>query len=310
MSNSFDIEQLYIRQLPIWETARHNYRQLNNIEVRNMAIEGVTIRIQHNPARIKSVSAKVDKPQECHCFLCQENLPAEQMRLACLNDEFQVLVNPFPIFHHHFTIPAVKHTPQRIADRFTAMLQLTHDCTPYTIFYNGARCGASAPMHLHFQAAQAGCMPIEQQWKCAQQTVVCQHQTGELSSLNNLLRPVFLITATKATDAQHLFEKLYKVLPPIDNEEPMMNILARHEDNKYIIMIFPRAKHRPDCYYAEGKEQRLISPGTVEMGGLFITPRKNDFEQLTEKEIIDIYTEVSTSPDEIEKIIVKLQKSI
>lgn len=310
MNNSFDIENLYNRQLQMWDTARRNYNHLDNIEVRDVAIEGVDVRIQHNPGRITSVSAQIDKPRERVCFLCSENLPEEQMRHSYLDGEYQILVNPYPIFRPHFTIPAVAHTPQRIAGRLGAMLQLAHDCAPYTIFYNGPRCGASAPMHMHFQAAKAGCMPIERQWKEAQRDVLCKHRSGELSFERDLLRPVFVITATKKSDAEYLFEQLYKALPPVADEEPMMNLMARYEDEQYVILLFPRAKHRPDCYYATDGTQRLISPGTVEMGGLFITPRSSDFKQLTTSEIISIYREVSASPKTIEKIVSQLEQTI
>ena len=310
MCNTLDIEQLYNQQLQRWEMAHHNYKQLDNVEVRSLVIDGADVRIQHNPGRIQSVSARIDKPQKAACFLCQENLPTEQMRLPYHNGEYHILVNPFPIFRPHYTIPAVAHTPQRIAGRMDVMLQLAHDCAPYTIFYNGPRCGASAPMHMHFQAAQAGYMPIERQWRNATSSLLRTHNTGKLSLISNLMRPIFVITTTQADDAAHLFEMLYDAMPPISDEEPMMNIMARYEEGEYILLVFPRAKHRPDCYYTEGNSQRLISPGTVEMGGLFITPRSSDYEKLTTKEIIDIYTEVSTSPDEINQIIKQLQKTI
>lgn len=309
MKNANDIEQLYNRQLLHWEMARLNYKQLDHIELRKIVIEGIPVHIQHNPVRITSVSAKIDKPQNNSCFLCLENLPTEQLHPTCLNGKYHLLVNPYPIFHKHFTIPAVEHMPQRIAGRFQDMLQLAHDFEPFTIFYNGPRCGASAPMHMHFQAAQAGYIPIEQQWKTAQRTTILKHQSGELSLTDNLLRPVFVITATEASDAEQLFNRLYDVLPCGEEGEPMMNILARYETNQYVILLFPRGKHRPDRYYAEGDAQMLISPATVEMGGLFITPRQTDFEHITAQDITDIYTEVSLSHCEIEHITSQLQNN-
>lgn len=304
----YDLKQLHSEQLSRWETAYLNYKQLDKIEAREVVIEGVTMRIQHNPGRIGSVSAQIDKKPQTNCFLCAENLPDEQIRLPFGNDEYHILVNPFPIFKQHFTIPATTHTPQRIEGRMPVMLQLAREYAPYTIFYNGPRCGASAPMHMHFQAAQAGCMPIEEQLHTARRTVVCLHNSGELSLLNDMLRPIFVISATAQEDAITLFDRLYKALPPIADEEPMMNIMVRYENNGWILIIFPRAKHRPDCYYAQDESQRLISPGTVEMGGLFITPRHNDYEQLTTQEIANIYSEVSASENEILETISQLKK--
>lgn len=310
VKNSNDIEQLYNRQLLDWEMARSNYRQLDQVELRKVVVDGIEVHIQHNPVRITSVSAKIDRPQNTSCFLCRENLPAEQLRLDCLSGKYHILVNPYPIFHKHFTIPAVEHTPQRIAGRLEDMLQLAHDCQPFTIFYNGPRCGASAPMHMHFQAAQAGYIPIEEQWKSAQRTPIAEHRSGEISLTGNMSRPVFVITATDVSDAGHLFDRLYNALPNVEGEEPMMNILARYEENRYIILLFPRGKHRPDRYYAEGNAQMLVSPATVEMGGLIITPRKTDYEHITAQDIREIYTEVSLSHNQIEEIMTQLQKTI
>lgn len=307
---SFDIDSLYNKQLPVWSLARCNYAQLDNAETRTINFDGTVVKVQHNPTRITSATSAPQKHQEGACFLCNENLPVEQIQLPYLDGKYKILVNPYPIFHRHFTIPATIHTPQRIDGRIKDMMQLAQDCTPYTIFYNGPRCGASAPMHMHFQAAQAGFLPIEQQWKENRLSHILRHNSGELCVMNDTLRNAFIINAHKSTDAEYLFDRLYHALPQVADEEPMMNVITRYEDDKWIIMVFPRVKHRPDCYYAQDHTQRVVSPGTVEMGGVIITPRQSDFEQLTAQEIKNIYAEISMPLDETDAIIsqIKMQQ--
>ena len=166
-----DIDNLFEAQIPQWQLAFDNYDALHNIEVRNIIVNGIEVRIQHNPARITSVSSKPHATVQQSCFLCHDNLPQQQLQLP-YNERFTILVNPYPIFDRHFTIPATIHTPQRIAENFDTMLQLARSCTPYTLFYNGPRCGASAPMHLHFQAGNKGFMTFDTDLEKAEKTLV------------------------------------------------------------------------------------------------------------------------------------------
>lgn len=297
-----DIDNLFEAQIPQWQLAFDNYDALHNIEVRNIIVNGIEVRIQHNPARITSVSSKPHATVQQSCFLCHDNLPQQQLQLP-YNERFTILVNPYPIFDRHFTIPATIHTPQRIAENFDTMLQLARSCTPYTLFYNGPRCGASAPMHLHFQAGNSGYMPIEQQWHKAPNRHITTYGEATLSLVEGVLRPIFCITSTRNNDAEVLFDKLYDAIPPIVGEEPMMNIIMRCDNDTLTTLIFPRAKHRPDCYYASDNNRLLISPGSVEMGGVFITPRKEDFEKITAQDIINIYNEVALSDEKVQNII-------
>lgn len=297
---------LWENQIHCWDTARRNYEALASVQERTLEIDGIAIRIQHNPGRIASVSSTPRFAAERPCFLCNDNLPHEQLRLPYTSD-YQILVNPFPIFRHHFTIPAIAHTPQRIDGRIEAMLDLARLCTPYTLFYNGARCGASAPMHMHFQAGEGGFLPIESQWQGADSVTIATHGDARLSLLEKMLRPIFLITSTSRDHAAILLNKLCRALPAKRGEEPMMNIVARHESGQWIVFLFPRSKHRPDRYYAADATQRLISPGSVEMGGVIITPRPDDFKQLTAQDITEIYQEICPEKKAIDNILEHLQ---
>lgn len=303
MLTAHDITTLHNEQIARWEMARLNYTALERVEVRDVVCNGVTVRVQHNPARITSVTSRPQQGSDNKgCFLCNDNLPTEQLRLA-YDDYYHILVNPYPIFKRHFTIPTLLHTPQRIAGRMKDMLLMARTFAPYTIFYNGPACGASAPMHFHFQAVEAGLMPIEEQYSNAQRIEVSSCNTALLSLLTGVLRHVFVIEATQLHDAVQLFDNLYRAMLAYDATEPMINIIARYETTGWTILVFPRSQHRPSCYHAQDSTHRLISPASVEMGGLIITPRNDDFVQLTADEIIQIYNEVSPSQSTIENII-------
>lgn len=156
------IHHLLTGQLASWETARNNYAALSGVRVKELNVNGILYKVQFNPARIVSSGAKVDAKSilERKCFLCPANLPPVQKGIP-FGGHYNILVNPFPIFPRHLTVPELAHTPQRIATRFTDMLELAEALTDYTIFYNGPKCGASAPDHAHFQAGNKGFMPIE-----------------------------------------------------------------------------------------------------------------------------------------------------
>lgn len=310
-NNLNELYKLRSEQLKTWELARVNYEQLDTTEVRDMECCGTKSLVQHNPQRIHSVTASATQRHEAGCFLCNENLPQEQLRKPILDGKYQILVNPYPIFKHHYTIPSLTHTPQSIDARIIDMLKIAKDYAPYTIFYNGAHCGASAPMHMHFQMVEGGLMPIEDEWReCEERVLNDTMFDSKLSLLIGLHRPIFLITSYDEYGAKGLFDELYKVLPAQPGNEPMINVIARYEHSQWIILVFPRAKHRPDCYYATDESQCLISPASVEMGGLFITPRQEDYEKITSQKILDIYREITPSSDEIENIAQQLYKTL
>ena len=148
-----NVHHLLDRQLAAWETARRSYDALAGVRVKELDVRGVPYKVQFNPARIVSSGAKVDARsiKERRCFLCAANRPAEQEGIPFLG-HYELLVNPFPIFPRHLTVPETGHVPQLIAHRFADMLELARELTDFTIFYNGPRCGASAPDHAHFQA--------------------------------------------------------------------------------------------------------------------------------------------------------------
>lgn len=299
-----EIQALLDEQLSTWELAGKNYAALNRVRVKEVCINGYSYKVQFNPARIVSSAAKVDTQsiQERKCFLCPANLPAAQKGLP-FGSHYQILVNPFPIFPKHLTIPELEHTDQRIRNRFGDMLDLAAVVNNYVIFYNGPKCGASAPDHAHFQAGSKGFLPIEQQWEKQKADKVVDYQKATLWYLNEDVRATLVIESYDKESALHLFDVIYRAMEvKPGEEEPMMNILLWKEADKWIIFIFPRELHRPSCYTAGGEANMLISPASVDMGGVFITPLEKDFEKITANDITGILSEVCLSPEKSKEL--------
>ncbi|WP_302458059.1 DUF4922 domain-containing protein [Mediterranea massiliensis] len=294
-----EVNDLLARQLATWETARHSYEALTGVRVKELNVRGVPYKVQFNPARIVSSGAKVDAKsiRERRCFLCAANRPAEQEGIHFLG-HYELLVNPFPIFPRHLTIPETEHVPQLIGHRFADMLELARELTDFTIFYNGPRCGASAPDHAHFQAGNRGFMPIEADWRTRIGETVVQTECATLYSLDDAPRTTLVIDTDDADEACRFFQTIYHALPvPEGDQEPMMNILALYESSRWTIFVFPRAKHRPACYTAEGDARLLSSPASVDLGGVFITPVEQDFLKITADDVAQILSEVCLSPE-------------
>ncbi|MEN9919859.1 MAG: hypothetical protein RL662_2295 [Bacteroidota bacterium] len=307
---SNDAIDLLHMQIKEWGLAKTNFEALGSVLTKEFDFDGFAIRVQFNPARIQSSAAKVDAKsiQERKCFLCPENLPPQQEGIS-YQDEYQVLVNPFPIFPQHFTIPTFSHIDQRILDRYGDMLDLAKQLDQFSLFYNGPKCGASAPDHAHFQAGNKGFMPIESDIKTIALQLVYKEQGVEVSKIKNYLRNGFLIKAQDRDKAVDVFKLIYNLLPIHEGEgEPMMNIITWYDtaDKHVYSVIFPRAVHRPACYFIEGEGNTLISPASVDMGGVFITPLQKDFDKITKQDIRTILEEVSISEHDLDALSSKL----
>lgn len=306
------IQQLIDEQIPAWEMASNNYAALKQVRVKEVDVNGNKYKVQFNPARIVSSAAKVDSKsiQERKCFLCPANLPPVQKGIP-FKEHYTILVNPFPIFPKHLTIPELEHTDQRIQQRFADMLDLAAYANEYVIFYNGPKCGASAPDHAHFQAGNKGFLPIEQTWEQQKAGKIATIRQATLWSLNDAPRTTLMIESTQRDDATELFNTIYNAMLSKSEEEPMMNILAwTEEENRWIVCIFPRSKHRPSCYSAEGEANLLISPASVDMGGVFITPLEKDFEKMTSDAIASILEEVCLSATDFHRLQQRIKEQL
>lgn len=284
--------------------AERNFAALDGVELRTVPMPGIDFKVQFNPARIVSSGAKVDAKSLAArpCFLCEANRPAEQRGLEWR--DYTVLINPFPIFPRHLTIPARSHTPQRIAGRVADMMALAAVLDGYTVFYNGPRCGASAPDHMHFQAGNSDFLPLWDALKAAPMQPVADDGRGTvLSACTSMPMGLFVIDAATPEAAGHMFDRLYAALPEGD-EEPMMNLLAAGSR----LVVVPRKRHRPSFYGTEGDDCMLLSPASVDMGGAFITPRRADFDRLDADVLTRVFAELCLSTEEIDVISKKVSE--
>lgn len=305
--NNKAVYDLIDRQLAVWQQAKDNFEALSGVGVKEVTVGGFPVKIQFNPARIVSSAAKVDPKtiKERKCFLCAANRPAIQEGLPFMGKkaEYSVLINPFPIFPKHLTVPDVNHVNQTIEgewERFEDMLSLSESLDEFLFFYNGPKCGASAPDHMHFQGGNKGFLPLEYNYNALEKKLLCATEGAKVYAVENYMRGILTIEATDKLAAVAQFRKIYNCLEVKEGEwEPMLNLLAWvvKEDNqtKYISVIFLREKHRPSHYFAEGDANILLSPASVDMGGVFITPLEKDFNKVTEKELVEIADEIQIS---------------
>ena len=306
------VQRFFIRQLERWDEVRQRYSDLQHVLTRQVG----ELKVQYNPARMVSTGASIDKAALAKrpCFLCRHNRPEEQMSKPLIyrneEQEMELLVNPFPILPEHFTIPSLKHEPQAILNRFQEIHNLLRNHSKLMVFYNGPQCGASAPDHMHLQAGTSGIVPVQAGWQRLMRTLKSITDNGEgdgISLMTGYVCPVFVIRSRHSDASRKLFRKLYRAMETITKEgmEPMMNIVAWKQNDEYVTLVFPRRKHRPDCY-AEGC---LVSPGAIDMAGLIITPREEDFNALDADKAAAILREVSCTDEEVEAIVQHLQNS-
>ena len=305
------ISRFFNRQLEMWEDARHRFRDLKHVEVRQLSDQ---LKVQFNPARIVSTGAKIDKHTlgERPCFLCERNRPKEQMTKQ-IDDHFQLLVNPFPILPVHFTIPATKHQPQSIYRHYGEMHRLLSLHSELMVFYNGPKCGASAPDHLHFQAGTSGVLPLQTNWQRLSRSltdVISLNDEEKISVLRDFLVPAFVIISKSEDSDEELFHRLYRSMPMRgDESEPMMNIIAWRKGDEFISVVIPREKHRPDAYFVEGEAQMMVSPGALDMAGLIITPREEDFSKINLDKATALLRECGISAEKMEAVVSNLKAS-
>ena len=301
-----------------WTQLYEGYKSLETVKTRSFEFDGFKIKVQFNPGRIKSSAAKVDPKsiKERRCFLCFENLPPEQKGII-YNKEYLILCNPFPIFPEHFTLPDINHFPQEIKESFGTLLSFAKDLhRHYTVFYNGPKCGASAPDHLHFQAGSRNFMPFESEFdglKNKYGEEIFSGRTLNVFGADDGLRRFISIEGKSFEDVSSAFDIFYGLYDSLisSGEEPMMNILSSYgEDTGWRVVIFLREKHRPSHYFAGGDDRILLSPASVDIGGVCITPLEEDFNKITSGKIVEIFKEVEIGKEYFEYIKASLKKEL
>lgn len=305
-----EIEYLLLSQKQDWKLAGENYASLANTQIHYFLDDYRMTILQYNPERIRSSCAKIDKVslRARPCFFCHR--PKEQMSVA-YNSMFEILVNPYPIFEEHLTVPLRWHEKQQIKPYYEDMLDIVSDLSDYALFYNGPKCGASAPDHMHFQAGKKYEFPIVRNWLKFSKRIVWEGERAGLYASDDLLPVCFILASRDKYEAVAAFDLLYDVMPVgPDDYEPMMNLLVWMEDEVWFTCVFPRRELRPSCYYAEGDANILISPATVEMAGLFVVPLEKDFEKVTFADLEKIWEEVSITEEEKNELIRKIIEKV
>jgi len=296
------------QQKETWALLRTGYAGLKDVRTRTIMLEGCTFRVQWNPARIVSSAANLDAESISRrkCFLCAANLPGGQRGILFAGG-YLVLCNPFPIFTEHFTIPHTSHTDQRIGPSFATMLDLAHAMQKrYLVTYNGPRSGASAPDHLHFQAGEKGFLPIESELGVleAEGRVLSDTKTMRVVAAGGGLRRFIVLRSPERESLIGALGALESALAGAtgEREEPMMNILAWFDSGAWTVVVFPRAKHRPSAYFAQGEEKILLSPAALDCGGVLTTPLEKDFNRLTEENVRLMFGEIFYSADVFHRV--------
>lgn len=282
-----ETKDFIIRQCNVWPLCGENFAALDRLVSRELTDEnGVRVaRVMFNPARIASSTAKPTDRQSIaarKCFLCHENRPAEQ--LAIKEGGYEILVNPFPIFPVHLTIASADHRPQLLIKEIRNFLHFAELLENLTVFYNGATCGASAPDHHHFQAANFD---------------IPENLTPADTCRPTLMTGRLACGAEIISDDKDLIESTVRNwITMADGSERPVNLLCRQlADGLLRVVVYPRKKHRPECY---GKV--LISPASVEMAGYIIAPRHDDFLAADVDMTRQIIKEVTYSAKEIKEL--------
>ena len=305
--NKHNIRAFFTHQLDTWDEIRQRYEALKHVGLKQLGHR----QLQYNPARMVSTGAQIDRQTIAQraCFLCEKNRPEEQLTID-LGDDFELMVNPFPVLPMHFTIVRKTHVPQTILENYTEIHRLLELFPELFVFYNGPMSGASAPDHMHFQAGigqELPLMTVLRKLEKEQQVLIKQGNGSSLSMFNSVSFNAFVIKSKAQETEMTLFKQLYDAMPVREGEkEPRMNVVAWRDGSEDVIVVLPRDNHRPACYFEEGDRRMVISPGALDMAGLIITPREEDFNRMSEDKLISILKEVSIKEKDMENIKEKL----
>ena len=309
---------MFSRELELRGRAFVNYGALDQVEVKDMTIDGFPAKLFFNPARVRSVMADVSPEalQKRACFLCPDGLEPLQLTTVWNSPTGQtyfIRVNPFPIFNHHFTISSAIHERQTFAPHMESMLHLAEAMPEMSIFYNGPMCGASAPDHMHFQAVPRHSMPIEDHFSTNYANAVFV-QESDLQSHLAALEKVLSMASIPENASQT--GSLTAGASRTEEREPRWNIISWYEPThtdgvppmgrpdglldaslldigKYNTIVFFRRESRPQCFFAPENERILFSPGTVEMGGVGIVANRESFDRITPEVLRSMIQEVA-----------------
>lgn len=308
---------LYRWQASTWPRLQRSLDGLLSVRARTLTVGGRDVTLQWNPGRETSTTAKIDEAslQARPCFLCPRNLPAEE-RGVPFGDHLVVLVNPAPITPLHLVVSHREHRPQELDGVLDHAIAFTDAAGGLlTVFYNGPRCGASAPDHVHLQAVEAGSTPDERivasqldrrepigRLLCDRRGLQVWYDTGSSRTL--------LILRGRSVQVAEGIRGVMDAMSTLlgSEDEPPVNLLLTSDGQRVTALMYPRGAHRPACYSDEGDGRVLISPGALDMAGLVITVRRADFDRVDEDRMRRIYVETALDSVVSERLEVEVQR--
>ncbi|HMY76918.1 MAG TPA: DUF4922 domain-containing protein [Blastocatellia bacterium] len=297
------LKALFRQQTETWPMLREAISALDKVEYKEFSVAGSKVRAQFNPGRLISTAAKVDAAtiSQRPCFLCVENLPPEEKGLSFGND-LTILCNPFPVLPNHLVIASNEHTPQQLTkNRLSDMLDLADDLAgEWFVLYNGARCGASAPDHFHFQACYSDGVPLFEDFDAWLRRAPDSKKINFVVNRNYR----FKLMACGSSDRDRLMDWVYRaieLLAVVTNaeSEPMFNLIVTARHRQWSAFILPRSKHRPACYDAEGDAKLTISPAAIDLAGVVVVPQPDHFARVTAEDLEKIFAEVGLRDDQM-----------
>ena len=292
---------LIAQQKASWPQLARGYAALDAVQTRPIQVGRSGVVLQHNPGRIRNTTADVAAAAagERPCFLCPGSLPPEERGIP-FGADLVILCNPVPILDRHLSIVHRDHVPQRLDGSVGALLELAESLGPrFFVLYNGPRCGASAPDHLHFQACARDLLPVERD--LAGRAPGSAAGDGEgcvVLPAQDYGRSVIVLRARDRGTLGHWIQEVVGALPGNGGEEPLVNIVCAAGLDQLTAFVFPRARHRPSAYFAGGDERLLVSPGAIDMAGVVVLPERRDFERLDARRLAAVFDEV-TLPGEL-----------
>ena len=282
---STKVKELLQSQKSEWDVVSFNFAALDNMQVAELGYYGY--KVQYNPERKRSTLANLGSAAigRRKCFLCEQNRPKEQKLVEW--GEYSILVNPYPVCKAHYTIPLNEHLPQRLSGRAVDMVRLAKALPDCVVFFNGAKCGASAPDHFHFQAVGKGELPFQAGLDSGFLPI---RNIGNVAYGVDV--PVRNAALVRIVDFEQEAELFYDYISRLHDAD-MTNVLCwARDDGRVVFCVFRRKIHRPSCYCEEGI---MVSPACVELGGIIITARETDFYKVPTsfKDIFDEICETS-----------------
>jgi hypothetical protein len=239
-------------------------------------------------------------------------LPPEEKGLA-YGDDLVILCNPFPIVRNHLSIVHRCHVEQTMAGRFERVLDLAKELAPdLFVLYNGPQCGASAPDHFHVQAGARQGLPLESHAARIRERVVARADGVQLLTPDEYHLNLLIYRGSNRPALARWFYQTIDILAELTASpaEPLINLIMTFDHPNWTIYLFPRAKHRPACYFAEGDDKLLVSPGAIDVAGYVVVPVEAHFQRIDATAVKQIFSEVTLMPEVYTKLISKLEQSV